>query len=276
MGQYYKFINLDKKEVCQRNWYCIKLTEHSYLRNKYCNDTLNLLSDRWKGDRILHIGDYACGSDETTTEKLIFSIEKDYNLKISIFDWSETFQEVKPKEYNHNRRIKYVYNHDKKEFIDLTKQPIQWFDITGDEIHGVKMNSFALLTGCGNGLGGGDYYGVNHDKIGCWAGDHFESSCIPLERFKHYKENTIIFNECLEMNNNIKNWSSKAEDVISAIETKMLNDYISGLKKEKDININNLYLDNADLTSSEKFLLGLELIYVKNLDKKEKEAEICI
>lgn len=31
MGQYYKFMNIDKKQNCQRNWHGVKLMEHSYV-----------------------------------------------------------------------------------------------------------------------------------------------------------------------------------------------------------------------------------------------------
>ena len=42
--------------------------EHSYLGNDYCDDILKLLSNEWKGDRVLHVGDYAQPDDETTTQ----------------------------------------------------------------------------------------------------------------------------------------------------------------------------------------------------------------
>ena len=33
MGQYYKFVNIDKKEICDRNRHGYKLMEHSYVSN---------------------------------------------------------------------------------------------------------------------------------------------------------------------------------------------------------------------------------------------------
>ena len=59
MGQYYRFVNVDKKEISDRNRHGYKLMEHSYVANNYCNDTLRLLSNEWKGDRVIHVGDYA-------------------------------------------------------------------------------------------------------------------------------------------------------------------------------------------------------------------------
>lgn len=167
MGQYYKFINLDKKQRCERRKYMLKLTEHSYLGNKYCSDILSLLANEWKGDRIIHVGDYAEGNDVTTTERLIEQIEQRNKLpdkKLTVYHWGDTFKDVKPKEDLTN--IRYVYNLDKKEFVDLLKQPVQWFYYENNKIYATKFNSFALLIGCGNEQGGGDYYTKNKNKIG--------------------------------------------------------------------------------------------------------------
>ena len=38
MGQYYKFMNVDKKQICEKNRHGWKLMEHSYLGNDYCDD----------------------------------------------------------------------------------------------------------------------------------------------------------------------------------------------------------------------------------------------
>ena len=101
MGQYYKFFNLDKKQKCERTRPVLKLTEHSYLGNDYCEDILSLLVNEWKGDRVIHVGDYAKGSDNTTTAKLIDMIEKENNLldkKLTVYNWGDSFKDVAPKE----------------------------------------------------------------------------------------------------------------------------------------------------------------------------------
>lgn len=193
MGQYYRFINLDKKEACDRNREFWKLTEHSYVGNYYCNDILSLINNEWKGDRVLHVGDYAEENDISTTSELIKKLNKEFNTKTPFYRYSYCFEDVKPNKVKNN--IRYVYNLDKKEYIDLYEQPIMdtWF--YDDTIGFNKLNSFALLTACGNGQGGGDYDGINNDKIGSWAGDHFESSEHKLNKYNDFKENKTYFFE---------------------------------------------------------------------------------
>ena len=79
MGQYYKFANIDKKEKCDRNRSGYKLMEHSYVGNGYCDDILRLLSNEWKGDRVIHAGDYAEPNDETTTQNVVEKLSNEEN-----------------------------------------------------------------------------------------------------------------------------------------------------------------------------------------------------
>ena len=53
--QFFRFVNVDKKEKCERNFYPLMLTDYSYIGDEYCNDILSLLSDEWQGDRVLHM-----------------------------------------------------------------------------------------------------------------------------------------------------------------------------------------------------------------------------
>lgn len=57
MGQYYKYVNLDKK-VCLLPS-CSKLTEHSWMGNNEVLALLQLVKTEWKNDRIIQLGDYA-------------------------------------------------------------------------------------------------------------------------------------------------------------------------------------------------------------------------
>ena len=66
MGQYYKIVNVDKKEYFSPwDFHCgAKLLEWNYVGddmvgNPVTNTLHYLLEDRWKGDRVYVVGDYA-------------------------------------------------------------------------------------------------------------------------------------------------------------------------------------------------------------------------
>lgn len=194
MGQYYKFMNIDKKQVCERNIYLLKLMEHSYLGNDYCSDILKLLDNEWKGDRVIHVGDYAESNDETTTQNIIKNLHNELKIsnKNTLYNYSDSFEDVIP---TSKEDIRYVYNLDKREYVDLYKQPIQWCYCDEKSFGTVKINSFALLIGCGNGLGSGDYHGINERFVGYWAGDKFVSSSTPIEEYNNFTLRNEIYNE---------------------------------------------------------------------------------
>ena len=128
-----------------------------------------------------------------TIERITAKLIKELDVKSSLYHWCDMLDEVKP---TSNEEIRYVYNLDKKEYVDLFKQPTQWCHYSNElGIGPVKINSFALLTGCGNGLGGGDYFFINHQSVGSWAGDRFVSSKEPLEEYKKFKCRDEIYNE---------------------------------------------------------------------------------
>lgn len=276
MGQYYKFINLDKKEKSDRNMYPLKLTEHSYVGNDYCNDTLTLLSDKWEGDRVIHVGDYATNTDNTTTSHLISKLDREFKPNTTFFNYGEYFKDVEPDKIN--KKIRYVYNLDKKEYIDLFHQPIinVWY---GDgEASFAKFNSFALLTACGNGQGGGDYHGVNEEHIGSWAGDHFVSSEIKLEKFKDFKKNNLVFYE-LHRNSDIK--EQYDFNTYDGYDDEAIKYGIWHVEKLIDILKNGdrmpkyIKLDINDLTEEEKKeLYSKNLKEVKYKDKQIKNEEL--
>ncbi len=66
MGQYFWWVNLDKKEYIESSpWKCgLKLVENCYVGNEKTDAALTLLSKDWEGDRVVFLGDYADFTDE--------------------------------------------------------------------------------------------------------------------------------------------------------------------------------------------------------------------
>lgn len=60
MGQYFKFVNFDKKEMISPYDYdnLAKVMEHSYQGNKFLAAAEKLIKTDWAGDRVLYLGDY--------------------------------------------------------------------------------------------------------------------------------------------------------------------------------------------------------------------------
>jgi len=276
VGQYYKFINLDKKEKCDRNRFPMKLTEHSYVGNDYCNDILTLLSNEWKGDRVIHVGDYASYDDPSLTSHLISKLNREFNQTDSFYFYSDTFEDIEPNKVN--KKIRYVYNLDKKEYLDLYHQPIinVWYD--GSKAAFAKFNSFALLTACGNGQGGGDYSGCNEMKIGAWAGDHFVTSERKLDMYKDYKECNDVFYEIY--NGSLKQERPYDFDSYNEYDDEAIKKGINHIEnlidrlKKYDRMPKYIKVDTDDLTEKEKIeLLNRNLKEVKF--GKDKKDDLC-
>lgn len=196
MGQYFVVVNVDKKIEIEHDTSVMggyKLCEHSYLGNPLALYLREMLASEWKGDRILHIGDYACPQDGTTTGDLLQEYLENGLWEIQI-EHDECGDEYKnqgikinkhvsiPKEFDDENfelgNYRYVINLDDKIYIDYKKiipmeanLEISKSGKTGE----LWLNYFdplLLLTACGNGQGGGDYY-LNHQDaacVGAWAG----------------------------------------------------------------------------------------------------------
>lgn len=272
MGQYYRFYNLDKKQNCKYTS-LLKLTEHSYLGNDYCTDVLSLLCNEWKGDRIIHVGDYAQGNDGTTTSNIIANIERENHLTKSVYNWGDDdFKIISPSIVKDD--IKYVYNLDRKQFVNLQKQPVQWFYFENNKVYATKFNSFALLTGCGNEQGGGDYYRVNKSKIGLWAGDRFVSSPSFIKEYEHYNEIKYVFNEWLPIPNRVKTYTDNNEKIILFEDGVNLKHYLDQAKNRYNIDFSSVKLGKNNLTEKEFEYLNTVLNKYKNKELNKSKQEV--
>lgn len=155
MGQYY--MPVIKRGNKLRRVYShdfgngFKLTEHSYVGNRFVNVVANELIDN--PAQLYWLGDYA-EEDDFASPNLFkrvygYAWQREKNSRTTIeniceeFDWSKDW---------------YYINYTKKEFMLMPKE--------GDWV----FTPISLLTAIGNGRGGGDYH-KNNSMIGYWAGD---------------------------------------------------------------------------------------------------------
>lgn len=153
MGQYYAPCILSKNKKKVENWFYtwdygngLKLMEHSWVGGYLVSAVCRFLFKN--PQRIVWCGDYADGVDyyEQT--------DKDDSTKVPN---NITYEELRT---NDIPMQKWVLNHSKKVAVAIPPLTETWY-----------IHPLPLLTALGNGQGGGDYWGLNQDLVGSWAGD---------------------------------------------------------------------------------------------------------
>jgi hypothetical protein len=162
MGQYYKIVNIDKKEYF--NPESLKLMEFSWVGNYGISKLFKLLRTSWKSDRVIIVGDYYSDDDDNffgySKEDLTFATEDGeqyfgfYHVDKSS-EWKEV--SINTDEISEG----FFINEDTNQYVDLSKL-ISGYDN--------MVVSPTVLLACGNGRGGGDYRGSDEELIGNWAG----------------------------------------------------------------------------------------------------------
>lgn len=164
MGQYYKPVNLDKREfVCSHDYdNGLKLMEHSWIGNDFVTVIENLIKrgGAWFKNHIVWAGDYA--DNEPNAEENIYNSVGENPIKPSS---------------KQDKTLRYLKNLDTKEFVDLKKVPVTEVY----EGHEYKIHPLPLLTCEGNNRGGGDYRGES-PLIGKWARNRITRNSFNYKR----------------------------------------------------------------------------------------------
>jgi hypothetical protein len=213
MGQYYRAVSINRKQAVSPYDYDngAKLMEHSFLTNSYLNVVMMLLSagGAWHKTRLVWAGDYSeQKQDELIPAKVKAAYSKWYdktepeyalkypenripnlynlvtkmgkNGKIPSFG----FQVIRPAEPTQEdvKLLRFIVNHTKKEFVDLTKCP------KDKKNFGWELHPLSLLT-CDSFGSGGSYHGENKYR-GTWVGDVISAEpFMPAIDFKEIKPN---------------------------------------------------------------------------------------
>ena len=218
MGQYYKVVNIDKKQYMYSDG-GIKLMEWSYNRNPLILNLMNKLANEWKGDRVFVVGDYAISGDRIDNENkekdydydLLRKIEQELDIfekdeegyPITIYSYADKKYKEIPLDKIENEEYKYIYNHKRKEFINLEHCPLAWLYKEKNNYVQVKVAPISLLLALGNGMGGGDYWGYNENLVGKYINEveSLEVTKEPLDlnytefRPEFYEDIYIPYNE---------------------------------------------------------------------------------
>ena len=189
MGQYYKPVLISKTRKI-RFLYShhydngLKLTEHSWIGNNFVNAVQSQILGN--PQRVGWVGDYAM---DLMDDEQVWGV-KPYQRKIPEKKLRKIWRICWEKEGKHEitpppmdgfdleHSKWFLVNHTQKLFVDIeafvkkNKTYYKWYD---GEV-AMCLNPLPLLTACGNGCNGGDYYKCypDYDKVGTWAFDLIE------------------------------------------------------------------------------------------------------
>lgn len=202
MGQYYIIANMDKKEFLHPHRYGsgMKLMEWSYENNYLVNTMLNLMKNKWKGDRVYVIGDYAdltiYGDHDLQWHDTLEKLEREFGVHDGDYDnypnsyslhalAESTFKHIgKAKTRAEKTNVRYLYNHAKKQVVDLE-------DCNADK-WGYTIAPISLLLAMGNDRGGGDFHERcrGYEHVGEWVStsSSIEVSAKPLPGCEDYEK----------------------------------------------------------------------------------------
>ena len=181
MGQYYRACMLNEKKdkvlhfADSWTYGCgCKLMEHSYMKNKFVRAVVDFVRHNG-GANLVWAGDYGDQRIPGEGDKMLNYYEASRQGSEIIIIPGESVDDMR-----------YLVNHDKKEYVDLWNIP----SVDGWEVHPLP-----LLCADGNGRGGGDYEGTGMKYVGSWAGDFItvETDFDPGEEYKEIKPNFIEF-----------------------------------------------------------------------------------
>lgn len=181
MGQYYRAYlessESDKYEV-YRPWSGAKLCEIAFCEQPFIDLVLNRLIENPM--RLAFIGDYANDNDDKWGE---------YNHTGYIIRYNRAYKDetgqnaIRCMKEEEARKVQkevqdtssaYVVNKTRKEFISLS----QYYENASKNYrNNFVMHPLVILTACGNGRGGGDFYCSNDElnsAVGRWAFDFIE------------------------------------------------------------------------------------------------------
>ena len=194
MGQYYRIVNLDKRETLDPFKFGngMKLIESCYVGNAYVDAITYLMTNDWHGDTVLFCGDYAWDSRGSADKTLRELAEEDpYQAAGAFADRSGDFastrgnkvlRELAPGRWGEvpvegTFRIdaghyRYVVDETLGVYYDREKAPVAWVGWWKGEPVITRTDPLTIFMAVGNGLGCGDYGDdrPNALQAGSWAG----------------------------------------------------------------------------------------------------------
>ncbi len=188
MGQYYRFVNVDKKEFYEPDG--VKLMAFSYTYDGDMHALMALIAGPWKGCRVYVVGDYADHSEEPDAENAawlaqmnavaaelgfdklfrdregaFFNEGGEERYPVSLYSFARNkFKDITAKAKGRaidGMAFRYIINGTLGVYIDLVNCPADAVDLDSDgTVCTRRVHPLSLLLAMGNGRGGGDFRGT--------------------------------------------------------------------------------------------------------------------
>ena len=167
----------------------LKLMEHAWIGNELVNAVYARIYN--KPRKVAWIGDYSNDEYETCGEAYTRQVDHKFFKKCYKSAWGDKnripksrFSDEELNLVSHDTHYKYLVNHSKKEYLDLDSY-VKRCTVKGGNWDGYCVNPLPLLTACGNGRGGGDFFkgSVGYDNVGIWAFDELELADMAPEEY---------------------------------------------------------------------------------------------
>ena len=202
MGQYYKVALIDSGIRAIDNPSGYKLMEHAYFDNELVDSIMYELAF-YGPMQVAWVGDYANDLNGDIYETKVSSdvLQEVYNAVWEYGEDEDAYQKYKERlehlipewdSEEQKRQYRYLVNHTLRVYIDLAE--CYEMNKQEDKYGEWCIHPLPLLTACGNGRGGGDYYSCNPDyaDVGTWAFDKLEVWTEIPQGYKavqyHFKE----------------------------------------------------------------------------------------
>jgi hypothetical protein len=176
MGQYYNAVLKDKGGNFH-SYYSnngLKLMEHSWFENDFVNAVCKKIFNN--PCQVAWVGDYASENDFE-------------EFQIPFIENRTQFEHGLNAKDNFNCLGLLLVNESDKTYINMSEY-YKRSCRNNDEDDWV-IHPLPLLTAMGNGLGGGDYRGINQELIGIWAGEEIQLLDISImyeDDYQAYQE----------------------------------------------------------------------------------------
>ena len=212
MGQYYRLVDVDRREAVSAiagSWSLgsLKLCGSTHRDNGFTDLAATLLTGRWRGDRVMYVGDYAWRALAERPERVEEPGAGTFRALAALREEGETADPYGDESYadisdlvivppsalrpylqlrgeaaaepkavpeiaiEHRR---FVVDVDKGVYYDRAKLPVSYAeeDAFGNRVFAMFHDPLLILLAQGNGLGSGDYlHAKGRDLVGSWAFD---------------------------------------------------------------------------------------------------------